>query len=80
MARKRKQDNKSIINAFSLILQLGINMLVPIVLCFIIGNWLYRRFDMAALLLIFILIGIGAAFTSCYRLIRKMFFDKNENT
>lgn len=78
MSRKAKDPIKGA-QAFSMILQLGINMLVPILLCLFLGNYIYKKTDMMWPLMVLIVLGIAAAFNSCYRLIKKMFLSDKEN-
>ena len=78
MSKKAKDPIKGA-QAFSMILQLGINMLVPILLCLFIGDFIYKRTGLTWPLLVLILLGIVAAFNGCYRLIKKMFLTDNEN-
>lgn len=79
MSRKAKDPIKGA-QAFSMILQLGINMLVPILLCFFLGNYIYKKTGLTWPLMLLILLGIFAAFNSCYRLVKKLFLsDKEDN-
>lgn len=79
MSKKAKDPIKGA-QAFSMILQLGINMLVPILLCLFLGNAIYKKTGLTWPLMVLILIGVIAAFNSCYRLIKKLFLsDKEDN-
>lgn len=54
------------------ITQLGLNMVVPILLCTLIGNWLDKKFGAGGtILIIAILIGVGAGFYNLFKLGRK---------
>ena len=48
------KHNRSIIRALSLITQIGITMLVPIVLCFFIGRWLDEKLGTGFIMIIMI--------------------------
>lgn len=73
--------NKESAKAWSLILQLGISMVVPIFLCLMAGIWLDKVFSTApVIMIIMILIGIGAGFRSVYILTRDFYKDKDTFT
>lgn len=73
-----KKMLKSITKALSLVTQLGISMVVPIVICLFIGVFLDRSLNTSPLfLLVFILLGIGAGFRSVYML-TKNFYDSKD--
>lgn len=70
--------NKDTTKAWSLILQIGISMLVPIFMCLFIGIWLDKIFDTKPIIMIvFILLGIGAGFRSVYVLTKSFYKDKD---
>lgn len=70
--------NKESAKAWSLILQLGISMIVPILICLFIGVWIDRFFDTSPLfLIIFIILGVGAGFRSIYVLTKDFYKDKD---
>lgn len=54
----------------SLIGQLGITMLVPIVGCTLFGGWLGRRYDLPVMAVGFFAVGSIAGFTGAYKLVR----------
>ncbi|MDO5713509.1 MAG: AtpZ/AtpI family protein [Tissierellia bacterium] len=54
------------------ITQVGLNMIVPILLCTILGNWLDKKIGgKGIILIIFILLGVGASFYNLFRLEKK---------
>ncbi len=58
---------KDIMKALSMLTQVGISMLVPILLCIWIGKYLDRTFDTGVtFLIIFIFLGVGSAFKTLY--------------
>lgn len=52
--------------AFVLVMQFGINMLVPIFLCTLLGVFIYRKAGTALPLLILFFVGALAGFRNCY--------------
>ncbi len=68
----KKKTN--ILAAFSLISQIGIMMALPIIFCIIIGHFIDSKFNTGALfLIIFSILGIGAAFRNLFVLTTKTF-------
>lgn len=58
---------KDIMKALAMLTQVGISMIVPIFLCLWVGKALDKAFDTGILfLLIFIVLGVGAAFRTLY--------------
>ncbi len=52
--------NKEVYRSYTLILQFGINMLVPIFLCVFVGIWLDKLFNTSFLVIIFFFLGAAA--------------------
>lgn len=55
-----KNNSNEIIRALSMVTQLGVSMLAPVILCAVVGNWLDDRFGWsvtAVLLILGILAG-----------------------
>lgn len=72
---------KEIAKALSLLTQIGISMLVPIVICFFIGSFIDKLFDTAPVfMIIFVLLGIGGGFRSVYMLTRDFYEGKDKKT
>lgn len=70
---------RDIIKAAALLMQVGISMLVPIVLCVFVGKWLDSFFNTGGILLIvFAVLGVGAGFRSVYDLTKSFCKEKNE--
>lgn len=73
----KKNDKKEIIQAFTLVLQFGINMIVPIALCMALGIWIGGKFDMDWIVIPFFFIGALAGYTSIYKMAKHYLEDKN---
>lgn len=65
---------------FALVSQIGVMMVVPIVLGVWLGNFLDKKLGTSGLfLIIFILLGVGAAFRNVYLLVYKEFKKKEDD-
>lgn len=68
-----KKSDKVIWHSVMMISQVGITMLVPIFLCVYIGIKLDDWFGTDYLFIIFVLLGVLAAFRNVYLLMRKFY-------
>ena len=67
-----KKDNKQVWNALILLFQFGINMLVPIFLCSILGIWLAEKTGISWMMIPFFFFGALAGSTNIYKMARKL--------
>lgn len=51
------KNQKKVFQSLTLILQFGLNMIVPIVLCMMFGIWLGRKYDILWITIPFFVIG-----------------------
>ena len=63
------RNRKSVVQTFSLISQLGISMIAPVILCTIAGVWLEEKFSVA-LTIPFIILGVLAGGRNVYALVK----------
>jgi Uncharacterized protein conserved in bacteria len=73
--RKDKQD-KSVYRALVLIMQFGINMLVPIGIMSWLGILLDRRCDTSFFMVLFFFIGAVAGFQNIWRMAKSVYDDE----
>ena len=74
--------DRSWVRALGLISQLGISMVIPILLCTFVGIFIDRLTNLEPLfLIVFILLGVGAAFRNFFYIIGKEVkkSEKNDN-
>lgn len=77
--RKRQKERQSTVRMLTLITQFGINMLVPIFLCFFVGYYLDQKLGTSYLIIIFFFIGALAGFRNVYIFARRMTKDDEED-
>ena len=70
MKKKKKKDTNAL-RMLVLISQLGISMLVPILFCVYLGQFLGEKFHLEIIFPIILLIGVMAGFRSCYTVITR---------
>ncbi|MBS5788367.1 MAG: AtpZ/AtpI family protein [Clostridioides difficile] len=62
------KKRREILRALSLITQLGLTIVVCIVGCTLVGRFLDAKFDTSPILtIIFLILGVGGAFSSSYK-------------
>ncbi len=70
--RGERLKKKSWISALALLSQLGIAMAVPIFGCMLVGNWIDEATGKSPLwLVVFIVLGVGAAFRNLFHIMTK---------
>ena len=74
----KKVNSREIVESFSMVLQFGINMLVPIGLCVALGVWLGEKYNIEWIVIPLFFVGALAGFNSIYKMIRK--YLKKNNT
>ncbi len=70
--------HKNVMRSLTLIMQFGINMIVPILLCMFLGMFLDRLFHTSFLVIIFFFLGALAGFTNIFRLARNIYTRSDE--
>lgn len=71
------KKNKSVFQALVLVTQFGISMLVPILLCTLLGVYIGKRFSVPIIAVPLFLIGALAGFRNVYRLAKSVYEDKD---
>ena len=74
--KKASSDINEVAKGLSMVLQIGINMIVPVALCLFIGYKLDRWLDTNYLMIIFLFLGFAAGIRSVY-VITKSFYAKD---
>lgn len=74
----KKKSQRDVVRALALVTQLGLNMLVPIVLCFFLGRWLDDVLHTGFLLPVFIVLGIMAAYRNMYESTKMLLKGERE--
>ena len=67
------KNQKKVFQSLTLILQFGLNMIVPIVLCTMLGAWLGKRYDIPVITVPLFIMGALAGFTNIYKMTKKIY-------
>ena len=68
-----KKDTRQVLDALVLVFQFGINMIVPIFLCCLLGIWIGDKTGISWMMIPFFFIGALAGFTNIYKMARKLY-------
>lgn len=74
----RKKYDKNVYRSLVLITQFGINMLVPVFLCFFVGYWLDTKFHTSWWTIVLFFAGALAGFRNIYIMAKKVYDDKDK--
>jgi len=67
----KKVNMREITESFSMVLQFGINMLVPIVMCIAVGVWIGDKYDMDWIVIPLFFVGALAGYTSIFKMVKQ---------
>ncbi|MBQ2900765.1 MAG: AtpZ/AtpI family protein [Agathobacter sp.] len=73
----KKVNMREITESFSMVLQFGINMLVPIVMCIAVGVWIGDKYNMDWIVIPLFFVGALAGYTSIFKMV-KQYLKKTE--
>ena len=69
------KNKRNVFQSFSMVIQFGLNMLVPLVMCTMAGVWLGDKLDIKVMAVPFFIIGALAGFRSIYIMVKKIIKD-----
>ena len=67
------KNQKKVFQSLTLILQFGLNMIVPIVLCTMLGAWIGKKYDIPVITVPLFMMGALAGFTNIYKMAKKIY-------
>lgn len=71
--KQQKNSNNSVAQALVMVMQFGINMLVPICLMSALGIWLDRKFDTSFWMITLFIVGALAGGQNVYRMAKQVY-------
>lgn len=69
---------KNVFQSFTMVMQFGINMIVPILMCTLFGVYIGRKFDMMIIVVPLFIMGALAGFNNIYRMAKKIFEQESD--
>lgn len=74
------KNQRKIFQSLSLIMQFGLNMIVPIAMCMAIGVWLDGKYDMPWIIIVLFFVGALAGFTNIFKMAKPLMkSDRHKN-
>ena len=73
------KNGRQVLYSLTLILQFGLNMIVPIFLCTMLGVWLDGKFDLPWIVVPLFIIGALAGFTNIFKMAKKLYGKSGES-
>lgn len=78
----RQKNSRQVWDSLILVFQFSINMIVPILMCTLLGVWLGERFDINWIVIPLFFVGALAGGNNIYKMVRKQLKkdDRKERT
>ncbi len=73
-----KKYNK-VFQSLTLILQFGLNMIVPIFLCTMLGVWLGKKYNIPLITVPLFIVGALAGFTNIFKMAKKIYGQEGDD-
>ena len=67
----KKINMREITESFSMVLQFGLNMIVPIAMCIALGVWIGDKYDMDWIVIPLFFVGALAGYTSIFKMVKQ---------
>lgn len=78
--RRRKDDDRIVYQSLAMIMQFGLNMIVPICMMSALGVWLDGKLGTSFLTIVLFVVGAVAGGQNIYRIARGMCRDNGQET
>ena len=72
------KNQRKVFQSLTLILQFGLNMIVPSVRCTLLGAWLGKRYGMPIITVPLFIMGALAGFNNIFKMAKKIYGQGNE--
>ena len=72
-----KKEKQQVLAMLALITQIGVIMIVSILICTLIGDWIGKRLDMEWISVLGFFLGAMSGFTGVYRTVSRFINNKN---
>lgn len=67
------KNQRKIFQSLTLILQFGLNMIVPILMCTLLGVWIGEKYNMPIITIPLFIMGALAGFTNIFKMAKKIY-------
>lgn len=73
------KSSRQVFQSFTLILQFGLNMIVPIMMCTMLGVWLDSKYDLPWIVVPLFIMGALAGFTNIFKMAKKIYGQSGDS-
>ena len=73
-----KKEDRQVWEAMSMVFQFGLNMLVPIILCTLLGVWVGEKTGASWVVIIFFFVGALAGYTNIFKMAKHLMKDDKD--
>lgn len=73
------RKKKKVFQAFAMVIQFGLNMIVPIVMCTLFGVWIGEKFHMPVITILLFFMGAIAGFRNIFSMAKNIYQDDKNN-
>ena len=72
------KHNRKVFQSLTLVLQFGLNMIVPIFMCTLFGVWIGEKYDILWITIPLFIMGALAGFTNIFKMAKKIYGQDGE--
>ena len=76
----KRVNMRELTESFSMVLQFGLNMIVPIAMCIALGVWIGDKYDMDWIVIPLFFVGALAGYTSIFKMVKQYLQKTNKRT
>ena len=73
-----KKEDRQVWEAMTMVFQFGLNMLVPIFLCTMLGVWVSEKIRVSWIVIIFFFVGALAGYTNIFKKAKRLMKDDKD--
>ena len=73
-----KKEDRQVWEAMTMVFQFGLNMLVPIFLCTMLGVWVSEKIGVSWIVIIFFSVGALAGYTNIFKMAKRLMKDDKD--
>ncbi len=77
--KKQKDDTRIVFRSVAMIMQFGLNMIVPIGMMSALGVWLDKRLDTSFVTIVLFMVGAVAGAQNIYRMVKNICADEKQD-
>ena len=67
----KKVDKRELTESFSMVLQFGLTMIIPIAMCIALGVWIGDKYNMDWIVIPLFFVGALAGYTSIFKMVKQ---------